>query len=717
MPITYNGVHSILFLESSQALSPGGTLTEYTSLKHTWRDLHLVPKTRPFVETPEANISMYSDTVSSKVFDVTDAVAGGQTFDSRKGTWDFYVDHDKWNNWYTAKNTIEDYLNGKRLYCCLMDDPSVLYYGRFTISSWDDGSDYSSVSIEYDLDWDTYIADDYNKPISLSATWKQNTPLFYEGQSKNIIKDYLISNVYYNNGTYNVAIDDIPGTFSGTGVQNITIKHTETGWSTNTKYTVSTTISVTVGSDALTSISASYKSNPPTVYVGDSKDIIRQYINVTATYRSGEITVIDGSEVDVISGTFTSAGTQDVNINYGGKTTAISISVADDTLVSISASYKSNPPTVYVGNAKDIIRQYINITATYVSGKNIIFDGTEADYINGAFTSEGAQNVTITYSGKSTTISITVSVDEVDILDYIEVAWKDNEPVIYVGQAKNTVRQYITLTATYKSGRKESNISGNYTDTISGAFETSGLQSVTITYMHKTASISLTIIGAADLWDAVKQSIITGTYATDYPLGSKVPIAINGETNNAVVVGIDTDADENGNAIPLTFITEYYIDDSVYMNDYDTGNVDGYPETYVKKTYLENVYTTLDSSVKSIIVPAVKKSRLASILKTTVDKLWIPSTREIIPDLYPDPEWEGPTYGSMFDTAEKRIKKSSADGVAKEWWLRTTGTTFGPGGHFIMIYKNGEDWLEGNCNGQHAIVLGFCVGNPSNSST
>lgn len=248
MSITYNGVHSILFLESSQSLSPGGTLTEYTSLKHTWRDLHLVPKTRPFVETPEANISMYSDTVSSKVFDVTDAVAGGQTFDSRKGTWEFYVDHDKWANWYTAKDTIEDYLNGKRLYCCLMDDPSVLYYGRFTVSSWDDGSDYSSVSIEYDLDWEVYILD-LPKPTSIATSMNDQTPSFYVGQQKNVIKPYVITSLFYENSTSKlVEVDDIPGIFEyeGSTTQVVTVYYTSYDYMSDSPIVLSNNVYVTV---------------------------------------------------------------------------------------------------------------------------------------------------------------------------------------------------------------------------------------------------------------------------------------------------------------------------------------------------------------------------------------------------------------------------------------------------------------------------------------
>ena len=878
MPIMYDGIHSVLFIKSSQKLLPNEALTEYSTLNHSWFDLHLIPSSRPFVVTPEVSVLMANDSVSNRTFDITDDVAGGQMFGIRQGEWEFIIDHDKWDNWYTAKKAIEDYVNGKRLYCCLMDDYSTLYCGRFVVSGWNDGPSYSTVTIQYYLDYDVYsLGIDFNKPSSLSVSLNSSAPKFYVNQSKNSIKSYVNAVVTDISGKQrSVFIDDLSGVFTENGTQIVDVSYTEKGWGTGTVYTVDSQVSVTVGSDSISSILAFYNTTTHNVYASESKDVIRRYINLSVTYQSGTTETIDGSNADVISGTFDSEGQQDVTITYRGKTTTMSVSVGEDSTVAISCSYKSDPPTFRIGEAKDSIRQYIDLAVVKKNGRILVLDGSSADTISGVFVTEGNYNVMVTYDGQSTTVNVTVAFDpnnpvtsisasykgdapyiaigdqkdkirqyvnlfvtfnngntvtidginadeisgtfteervqdviltyggksttmsvvvsnpiskisvsykngapdimvgsskdvirqyinitvtyasgstEVvdglnaepisgtfdtvgyeyvkinyggksinlhvqisdgdNVLDYIEVAWEDSEPTIYVGQSKNLVRQYITVTATYKNGRKESDIDGGYTELISGTFETAGLQSVTITYRNKTASISLTIADAADSWNVVKQSIIAGTYATAYPLGSKIPIVINGKTNNAIVVGIDADVDENGNAIPLTFITEYYINDRVYMNDYDTGNVGGYPETYVRNTYLENVYTTLDNSVKSIIVPASKKSRLANVLKTTIDKLWIPSTREIIPDLYPYPEWEGPTYGSLFDTAEKRIKKSSANGLAENWWLRTTGTSFGSGGSFIMIDDDGEGWSSGSCNGQWAIVLGFCVGNPS----
>lgn len=160
MSVVYDGSHSVIFIKSSQSLNPGDTLSSYTSLKHSWDDFHLIPSSKPIVNTPEPMIAMVNDMVSSKVFDITDRIAGGQVFGPKSGSWSFIVDHDQWSNWYTAKRTIEEYLNGQRLYCYLQDDPTTVYYGRFQVENWSDGAEYSTIDISYDLDYDTYFRGD-----------------------------------------------------------------------------------------------------------------------------------------------------------------------------------------------------------------------------------------------------------------------------------------------------------------------------------------------------------------------------------------------------------------------------------------------------------------------------------------------------------------------------------------------------------------------------
>lgn len=328
MSVVYNGIHSITFIESSQSITAGQTLTSFDSVRNTWNSFHLVPANRPYVSPKEPKIQMVTDTVSSKVFDITDAVAGGMTYSARKGSWDFIVDHDKWSNWYTAKQTIEDYLNGKRRYCYLNGDDTLLYCGRFKVSGWEDGIQYSKITIEYDLDYETYaLSANLNRPTSLSVSWKSSAPTVYEHQKKDDIRNYLNATISYG-GYYTGScdIDVIEGTFSGTGSQTITVSYTANDLSTFESVKSTASINVTVSSDYLKSISVNVNKNVKFNY-GDPKDKIRQNSTIVCHYASGMSDSIAGTNANSLSGTIDGYGLYQVQMTYNGKTAIVIISL------------------------------------------------------------------------------------------------------------------------------------------------------------------------------------------------------------------------------------------------------------------------------------------------------------------------------------------------------------------------------------------------------
>jgi len=121
--------------------------------KFAWDDFHLIPKKRPFITygnteyrndlIPKSNIAIY----------LSPYMPGGKKYSSRSGQWDFYIDHTKWNKWTESKKAIQDYFNGKRLYVSIIDEPDKIYVGRFKVTNYTPGDDYSSVTISYDLDY------------------------------------------------------------------------------------------------------------------------------------------------------------------------------------------------------------------------------------------------------------------------------------------------------------------------------------------------------------------------------------------------------------------------------------------------------------------------------------------------------------------------------------------------------------------------------------
>lgn len=155
MSFIYNGSHSIHFIEALDS-STNSTPTAYSSKINSWNDLHLIPLTRSSIVTPSPSIKIIEVPGTNSRIDLTDLQPGGLKYGVRSGSWKFAIDHYKYTDWHTAKKTIENALNGKRLYCVLDDDLSSAYRGRFSVESWESGVTYSSVTIKYQLEAKRY---------------------------------------------------------------------------------------------------------------------------------------------------------------------------------------------------------------------------------------------------------------------------------------------------------------------------------------------------------------------------------------------------------------------------------------------------------------------------------------------------------------------------------------------------------------------------------
>lgn len=153
MSVSYDGSHSVTFIS--------GESNSLYEVRRSWIDFHLIPDEVPFVAEREPGYMVVDVPFASKSYDYTNLIGKGLHFDSAKGEWTFYVDHDKWSSWYEAKASIENYINGKRLYCVLEDDHSYAYGGRFIVNNWEDEEDYSKITIGYEID-EYRVANSFN---------------------------------------------------------------------------------------------------------------------------------------------------------------------------------------------------------------------------------------------------------------------------------------------------------------------------------------------------------------------------------------------------------------------------------------------------------------------------------------------------------------------------------------------------------------------------
>lgn len=151
--VQYKGLHDIAFWD----LSDGDKRPKFA-----WENFHLIPKTRPFIKLPNVNYSTVPIPKTSNILNITRYLPGGMTYSEHVGQWDFFIDHDEWSSWTKSFRTIRDFFNGKRLYVSLMDDPQNIFVGRFSVNNYSPGDNYSSISIQYNLDYDVLTYEQKN---------------------------------------------------------------------------------------------------------------------------------------------------------------------------------------------------------------------------------------------------------------------------------------------------------------------------------------------------------------------------------------------------------------------------------------------------------------------------------------------------------------------------------------------------------------------------
>ena len=408
MSVIYDGIHSVMFIKADNSIDYASL--DENSIKDyfdTWNHLHLIPESRPLTNTPQPSISLYSDSVTSTLIDLTDKVAGGQIFGPRQGEWSFIVDHDKWDNWYEAKNTIEKALNGQKLYCILSDDTNTVYCGRFVLSGWNDGEQYSTVTIGYDLNNLRYV----NRFQSFLVTdvqiqLRSSVPTVYVGDPVAKIRDYVNAIKTYMDGS----IYTLP--VNSSSIENANVEWFDRSGENiiDINYNDKTyPLSVMVDSISLSFIEAEIREGASSTIVGEQKSSIINKINVYATYSNGMRMSVSSYYCNVESGVFSTYGTVPVSVSFGNKSTTVNVTVV--TISGITATLDGSMEGRIVGDSCSSIYDHVTLTGIYTdqSTFNIYPGSSNVVYSPDKFTQAGSTTVTITYLDMhSTTISVPV---------------------------------------------------------------------------------------------------------------------------------------------------------------------------------------------------------------------------------------------------------------------------------------------------------------------
>ena len=186
----------------------------------------MAPKSRPFVVAPQVKTEYVDVPGADGALDYTEVLTGRPRYANRTGQWDFIVDNGlDYVEWCKLYSDILKKLHGKYFDTIVLEDePEYKWQGRLSVTGQFGNKDYSSVTIQYNLD-------PYKRPIDSTANknwlWKElfSNTIFYGNFSVNGFKARNLINDDVEPVTVNVEVsyqmDAIP--YDGTEAAQFTM--------------------------------------------------------------------------------------------------------------------------------------------------------------------------------------------------------------------------------------------------------------------------------------------------------------------------------------------------------------------------------------------------------------------------------------------------------------------------------------------------------------
>ena len=148
--------HSITFLTNESIIDTYENTIKYSKYsKNTYDSWLLIPTKRPDVAPAVPKNRTIDVPGMNGVADFSTALTGYPLYQNRTGSWTFMIDHwdDRYHdNWVKIYSEVMDWLQGKKDYICIFEDDQSWYYkGKFTVSGFDSGDKYSTITISYEL--------------------------------------------------------------------------------------------------------------------------------------------------------------------------------------------------------------------------------------------------------------------------------------------------------------------------------------------------------------------------------------------------------------------------------------------------------------------------------------------------------------------------------------------------------------------------------------
>ena len=301
------------------------------------------------------------------------------------------------------------------------------------------------------------------------------------------------------------------------------------------------------------------------------QDFNEAYFTLTdgAFYVSGFSKFTFGQHREVMGQAPNSSGGSNNIYSYFGRLPDISIPAA--TLESIEVTSQPTKTTYNIGDVFDPAGMVVTGTYSNSAGR---FTQAVAGYTfdTNAFTEVGEKVLTITYEGKTTTLTVTV---EDVTLEKIEVTTPPTKTTYIVGDSFDPAGMLVT--ATYSDESTE-DVTAQVSCT-PATFEEAGQQTVTVSYGSKTTTLTVTVENPA----LEKIEVTTDPAKTSYTVGDSF--------NPAGMVVTATYSNHTTKAV-----TGYTYDTAAFAEAGDKTVIISYTEDGVTKTATIVVTVTASGS-------------------------------------------------------------------------------------------------------------------------
>ena len=460
-------------------------------------------------------------------------------------------------------------------------------------------------------------------------------------------------------------------------------------------------IDITVSKVEMTSIIVTKLPNKVNYYEGETVDITG--IEIMAIFSNNSSMVLTGGFT--YSPEVLSIKDSSVTITYQGLTTKYSVTVLEPVITKIEITTPPSKTTYFKDDLIDLTGMVV--TGTYTDGTTENITSQCAYTPTGALTMNDTA-ITVRYNGFTTSTPITVT-NFAPVSISIESLPEKTQYL--VGDSLDLTG--LVAKVTFNDSTSTQLLNGEGVTATPNGTLTANDTTITVLYtlngITVITSFDITVIVADSVlennsWETIKAISESGSASSVWNVGDTKNITIENKTYQFRIIGFNHDelVTPLANGQTKAGITFEMVD--VYVDPIGIGTVD-FSDSYINKTKIPEILTTLDSQLKNAIKKVKKIINTSNnfTLKTYEADMFIVSSKELSTRTTVD-TYTIPNDGTIYDyyKSGNSIKKS------KNYWTRTFVQK--SGGYCYNIYVDSANGLKSaNYNNGYYVSFAFCI--------